>query len=708
MSDTKTKPGRGPGPEEPHQPTEVVTRSLVRLVDAGLDRPLAMLSIDNGRDQHRPCTFGPQGLAALDAAVDEIAGRDVAALALTGKPFVFAAGADITMIPAIGDRAAAEQIGREGHRVFGRIRGLEMPTFAFLNGITLGGGLELALSCDYRTASTAAGMIAFPECFLGLVPGWGGCWLLPNLVGADAAVRVIIENPLANNRMLAPAQAEDAGIVDVVLDSADFLEQSIVWAARVVRGEVEVRRAEIDRGEPWDAAVARGRSAADAKVHGSAAAPYRALDLIGAAKSAAATEGFAAEDAALADLIMGDELRAGLYAFDLTQKRARRPAGAPDAELARPVTKVGIVGAGLMATQLAQLVVHRMQLPVVLTDIDADRLAGGVVAVREAIAGLAAKGRLGAGTAARLTAGVTGAAELAALADADLVIEAVFEDLDIKRRVFADLERVVSPDCVLATNTSSLSVAATAVGLEHPERVIGLHFFNPVAVLPLLEVVRADTTDDATTATALAVGKALKTSCVLVADAPAFVVNRVLTRLLGEMLAAVDEGTPPDVADRGLAPVGLPTPPLVLLQLVGPPIALHVSEALHAAFPDRFAVSPALRRIVEAKLPGIYSWRADGTPYVDDATRALLGVGDRASTGEQVRERALAAIADEIARMLDERVVAEAADVDLCMILGAGFPFHDGGITPYLDRTGVSEKVVGRRFLPRGVASVRS
>jgi 3-hydroxyacyl-CoA dehydrogenase/enoyl-CoA hydratase/carnithine racemase len=687
---------------------ERVTKALVRYVEVpGLPGELALITLDNGEDHTKPSTFGPAGLASLDAAIDAIEAHtpQVAAIAVTGKPFIFAVGADLKGVGLVTDRAQALEVGRLGHRVFRRLRDSAVPTFAFVNGAAMGGGLELALHCRYRTLSASAAAVALPEVFLGLVPGWGGTQLLPNLVGADGAVTVILDNALNQNRMLKPAQAAKLGIADVLLDGADFLAESLRWAARVVAGEVTVTRPEVDRGAAWDAALARGRALADAKVHGAAPAPYRALELLELARTASLDEGTAAEDEALADLVMGDELRAGLYSFDLVQRRAKRPVGAPDKGLARPVTKVGVVGAGLMAGQLALLFARRLQVPVVLTDLDQDRLDRGVAYVHGEIDGLLAKKRVSPDAANRLKALVTGSLTKAAFADADLVIEAVFEELEVKKQVFAEVEAVVGPECVLATNTSSLSVTEMAAELRHPERVVGFHFFNPVAVLPLLEVVRAAKTDDATLATAFAVGKQLRKSCVLVADAPAFVVNRLLTRFLGEVTAAVDEGTPIEVADEALAPLGLPMSPFALLALVGPAVALHVGETLHAAFPERYGVSENLGRLVAAGKPGVLAWGADG-PHVDPEVAALFVVGDRPSTAEQVRDRALAALAQEVRLMLDEGVVAEPQDVDLCMLLGAGWPFHLGGITPYLDRAGVSEKVTGRRFLPPGVASL--
>ncbi|EME53999.1 3-hydroxyacyl-CoA dehydrogenase NAD-binding domain-containing protein [Amycolatopsis decaplanina] len=688
-------------------PDEVVTNAVTRLVKVpGLGKPVALITLDNGHDHTRPNTFGPQSLVSLDAAIDAAFAAGPAAIAVTGKPFIFAVGADLSGVEAVADPALAREIAQTGHDVFRRLTDSEIPTFSFVNGAVMGGGLELALSCHYRTLSENTAAIAFPEVFLGLFPGWGGTQLLPNLIGPDAAVTVIIENALAQNKMLKVAQAAELGIVDEVFGSADYLEQSLLWLAKVVNGEITPARREIDRGAGWDAAIARAKAIVDGRTKGASPGATKAVELLELARENDLDRGYAAETDGLAELLMDDTLRAGLYSFNLVNKRAKRPAGAPDKSLARKVNKVGIVGAGLMASQMALLFVRRLKVPVVLTDVDQERVDKGVSYVHGEIDKLLAKKRVSPDGANRLKALVTGSLDKSVFADADFVIEAVFEELGVKQKVFADLEQYVSPEAILATNTSSLSITAMASQLKHPERVVGFHFFNPVAVMPLLEIVRAEKTDDAALATAFALGKQLKKSSVLVKDAPAFVVNRLLLRFLGEVLVTVDEGTPFDVADKALEPLGLPMTPLTLMQLVGPAIALHVGETLHGAFPDRFTVSENLDRFVKAGKKGVWQWDAHGNATVDPEIDELWQRGDSPSTSEQVRDRALAAIAEEIRIMLDEGVVAQAQDIDLCLILGAGWPFWLGGITPYLDRAGVSEKVNGKPFLAPGVASV--
>ena len=693
-------------------PNEVITMAIARdIALPGGAGTFVLITLDNGFDHTKPNTFGPATLKGLSGVLSTLAARaqsgEIVGVGVTGKPFIFAVGADLTGIPKVTTRDQALAIGELGHRTFEQLRTLPVPTFSFINGAAMGGGVEISLSAAYRSISSGVPALALPECFLGLIPGWGGCYLLPNLIGIEAALKVIIENPLSSNRMLRGPQAFELGIADVMFEPATFLEDSLSWAADVITGRTVVRHPEIDRDELlWQEAIGAAKRLVLAKTGGAAPAPLRALELVSGARTATRKDAYAAEDNTEADLLMGDELRASLYAFDLVQKRAKRPAGAPDRSLARLVTKVGIVGAGLMASQLAMLFAQRLEVPIVMTDLDQFRVDKGVGYVHAEVDKLLDKGRIGPDRANRLKALVSGSTSKDDFADADFVIEAVFEEIGIKKQVFAEVEAVVGSEGVLATNTSSLSITEMAADLKNPERVVGFHFFNPVAVMPLLEIIQGEATDDATLATAFATCKKLKKTTILAKDSPSFVANRLLGRFMGEVGRIVDEGTPMEVADSAFAGF-VPMPPFVLLGMVGPAVALHNNETLHGAFPERFYVPEGLRRLVAAGKAGFYVY-PEGKPVPDPEVMALMEkpASPVVLDASQVREQVLSALAQEARLMLDEGVVAAPMDLDLAMITGAGFAFWNGGLTPLLDRTGIAEQVSGKRFLPQGVASV--
>jgi len=690
-------------------PEEVVTQALVRQVDLsafGAKGVLALITLDNSLDHNRPNTFGPQSLLALDAAITAATALNPAAIALTGKPFIFAAGADLSALSFITSREQSLGIGKLGHDVFRRLGESKIPTFAFINGLALGGGLEVGLHCHYRTLASTA-FTALPEVFLGLVPGWGGATILPKLIGPERAVQVIMLNALNNNTMMKAKDAFKLGVVDAVYEPSDFLERSIAFAANVLNGTTKVERKDYSQDPAWESALATGKAAALKKYGGAEiASPMKALELISAAKSNTLGAGFDAEDLALADLTMSDPLRASLYAFNVIQKKRKKVEGAPKPALARKVGKVGVVGAGLMASQLALLLLRNLKCPIVMTDIDQERADKGVAWVKNELAKLVEKKRMSAESAARLSLLISGSSDQNTFAGCDFIIEAIFEELSLKQELFKKLETIVSPECVLATNTSSLSVERMSEGLKNPERVVGFHFFNPVAVMPLLEVARTSKTDDATTATAISVGKDLKKTMIICKDAPGFVVNRLLTRFMGEITDAVDEGTSPEVADNAMRSIGFPMSPFQLLDLVGPGVALHVSETLHANLGDRYRISPTMAAMVKEGVRNFYVKNEDGSYGANPAALALIHKGDSPSTAEQVRSRALTALAVEARMMLDEGVVSTAAEIDLCMLMGAGWPMHLGGILPYLDREGISEAACGQRFHPKGVASL--
>jgi 3-hydroxyacyl-CoA dehydrogenase/enoyl-CoA hydratase/carnithine racemase len=681
----------------------------IRLPGAGA---FALITLADSNDR-KPATFSPGSLLELGALLEGVRQRadagEFIGVGITGRHRCFVAGADLTAMKGFKDPESARRMARLGHDVFGVLDDMDVPTFAFINGTALGGGLEIALAADYRTISAGANEISLPEAFLGLVPGWGGVYRLPRLIGPGNAVKVMIENALANNKVLDGRSAFELGIADTILESSDFLDQSLVWAARIItadtagRQQLKERRAgkAAHAQSDWDAAVAAGRALVELRTANAAPAPARVLDLLERGQHLSRTESADLEVDALAELMLTPQFKDSVYGFlDLLQRRARNPAGAPDLKLARSIGKVGVVGAGLMAGQLALLFARQLQVPVVMTDIDQARVDKGVGFVHAQLDKLLARKRISLDAANRAKALVTGSVSKEAFADADFVIEAVFEELSVKKQVFAEVEDIVSADCILATNTSSLSVAEMAADLLHPERVVGFHFFNPVAVMPLVEIVRTSKTSDEVLAAVFVLGKALGKITVLVQDAAAFVVNRVLLRLMGEVAAAFDEGTPAEVADNALKPLGLPMTPFTLLAMIGLPVSLHVTRSLNAAFGDRFPVSANQQTLIDNGITSLWAENTDGSRSVPARTLEMLKFGDSPSTSEELLTRVQDALAQEIGLILDEGIVADPDDVDLCMITGAGWPLHLGGITPYLDRTGASERANGRLFHP--------
>jgi 3-hydroxyacyl-CoA dehydrogenase/enoyl-CoA hydratase/carnithine racemase len=577
---------------------------------------IALITIDNGEDYRVPTTLGRSAFESAEAVIGQLERGDWSAAVFTGKPFVFCVGADIDEFGRIED--PREGI-RAGHSLFSRIRALPFPTVAAINGACLGGGLELALHCDARTIASNVRHVGFPEVALSIIPGWGGTQLLPRLVGPEAAARVIVLNPLRQNRLLTAQDAVELGIADALLEPVEFVDDSLAFAQSLA----------LERAEPdWsdlDNVVRKTRARIDDAVHGATRAPYAALDLIAGAREWTIEEGYEAEEDAMAELLVSPQAQAAAYAFTVVERRSKRPPTLPDAK-PRAVQKVGIVGAGLMATQLATLFLRRLEVPVVVRDIEQERVDSALASIRGEVKPF-------------LATIVDGGTSWALFEGCDVVLEAVFEEMEVKREVLAEA-REAAPDAILATNTSSLSVEA--MGAD-----VGLHFFNPVAVMPLVEIVRTPRTTDNQLATAWDVVKKLKKRGVLVGDAPGFVVNRLLTRMTTVLAEAIAGGNTVEEVDEAILSLGMPMAPSVLREMVGPAVAQHVLETMHASWPDRFPLTPT-------------------------------GAGER-RTLEEIRERALEAVADEAQHLLAEGVVADPADVDACLILGAGWPLFLGG-----------------------------
>ena len=704
--------------------TEHVTRVLTEDLEHPALGPVAVLTIAPPEgEERRPATLGPQSIeavtGAIDAALDRAEKGEIGAIALTGTGRVFLAGADLSMfadpamagrIPVMTERAHALQV---------RVRTSPVPVLAHLNGAALGGGLEVALMADVRTAAPGVRGLGLPATRPGILPGWGGTTLLQSVVGPETAVRMILEDP-ARDKQLRAEEALEIGLVDEL--AADLPAALDAFAALVAAHDDEEREdGDGGTGRAWAGRVAplpaagspEAEELADAldAPHGHAetrrtwaarleaqGAPSvaRALGLLQDLPGADLQAALAREATALTELAATPAAGGAIYAAELL--RHGKPGRTP-VDGAREIRSVGVAGAGLMAAQIAAQLALGLQVPVTMRDLDEEIARKGLAHAREVVAEAASRGLLDEQTATAVAAGLSATTDVADLADCDLVLEAVPEVLAIKRSVFAELEGVLAPDALLVTNTSSLSVTAMAEGLAHPERVMGLHFFNPVAKMPLVEVIHTDATDETTLATGLEVVRRLRKFAVRSADAPGFIVNRLLFRVLGGVLASLDAGADPAEVDASLDALGMPMRPFTLLDLVGLKVADHVGEVLRSELGDRFHASPGLHEMAERG--GRFTDRAKGVvhPPVAAAVGEVFGGGDGpAPVGDALLETVRDGLAEEIGLMLDEGVVERPEQVDLALILGAGFPRHRGGVTPYLDQVGASQRAAGRSF----------
>lgn len=667
--------------------------------------------------------WSPEALAALADWTRDVDTSGVDAIAFAAAGRVFGAGADLSGFRDIAERDAAREAAAAGYRALAGVSALPVPTFALIGGAALGGGLEFALRCDRRIARADVEGLGLPEVGLGLVPGWGGIPAAVAVIGPEATGRLAVLDALSG-RGVDATTARTIGLVDDLVDDLDGVEtlDRIVDALEAAPVRLEPEGA----GEAWtpDALLARVRR----RIPTPPPAVDRAVALIAQAArhpdpafrsaqariaQAGTPQPLEAETIdAFVDLLMTDESRAAIHAFFALQqaRRRARPSGAQ-----RRVDAVGVMGGGLMATQLAVLFATRLEVPVRVVELDADR----VEQARARIAGLLdraeAHGDLDAAARERIAGLLTVHADVTAVHGADVVIEAVYEDLDVKRAMWAEVEPHVADDALLLTNTSSLPVAAQGTALQHPERLIGFHFFNPVAVLPLVELIVPETADRGLADTALELGRRLGKAIVRTGDRPGFLVNRLLSRLFAEALELVDAGWDPLLVDRCLVRDGLPMTMFTLLDHIGHPVQLHVLETLHEVWPERFPVSTSLRLLVERTPAGSRSRWLDDSGRLTAAARDAIAVAvaerpahdPACDTAEAARLHILRGVADEAALMLADGTVTEPGDIDAAMILGANHPRHNGGLLPLLDRSGASRRAPrGRELLPDGEANV--
>jgi 3-hydroxyacyl-CoA dehydrogenase/enoyl-CoA hydratase/3-hydroxybutyryl-CoA epimerase len=637
--------------------------------------------------------------AALDALATQ---KELRGVVVTGRePTTFAVGADLDALARIGDPALATQLARFGQETFGRLPRLRARTVAAVGGPVPGGAFELALACDVIVAcDDGSTRIGLPETQLGILPGWGGSQRLPRRVGVPKALEAIL-----TGRLYAARQAWKRGLVDRLTQPENLARV----AADVAMGREKLRRRRrgtlrwlVDRN-PLALAQIGKRVRADVakRTGGHYPAPPRALELVLDAPRTRLERGLAREAEALGELAVTPVCKSLVAIFRMSED-AKKLARLPDGSEPAAVRRVGVVGAGVMGGAIAGLAAER-GMTARLADLAPAALDAALHAHRGRVADRLKRRRLQPHEARGAVDRLEVAGGLIGFARCDLVLEAVAEKLEVKRKVLGELAAQMRPDAILASNTSSLSIDAMGEGLPHPERLVGLHFFNPVHRMPLVEIVRGRATSDAVVAATAKLALALGKTPVVVADVPGFLVNRLLGPYLDEAVRLLELGVPGERVERAAKGFGMPMGPLELIDEVGLDIASHAAASLFSAYGERMRPSPVLQRMLDAGLTGkkggtgFYAWREDPKRkrvakdgLAPDLARHL-GEGTRTPPefpDEQLTDRLVLALVAEAWRCLDEGVVAGPSTIDLATVFGMGFPPFHGGLMRYVESRG--------------------
>jgi 3-hydroxyacyl-CoA dehydrogenase / enoyl-CoA hydratase / 3-hydroxybutyryl-CoA epimerase len=694
--------------------------SIFRL-EAGADR-LATLTFDS--PDKKVNVFTRAAFQELEGIIEEAASRrDIGCLVLlSGKPGNFIAGADVEEIGRVTDPLEAEAGSRMGHRLFSAWEALPFPTVAAIRGTCLGGGLEISLASTYRVASDRADTrMGLPEVRLGILPGWGGSTRLPRLIGIAESLDLIL-----TGKTVAGRKALNLGLIDALLPDARFLDQVRDFALAVVLAKTDQRRREdggIDIKEmllernPVGRKILfdQARKKTLETTRGHYPAPLRAIEVVRVGIEDGVKAGFDAEARAVAELATSKISKNLVHVFRLTEE-AKKETGLPGAE-PRPVRAAAVLGAGVMGGGIAQLVAAETDLPVRMKDVRDEALASGMKHAAGLFTRQVERRRLTAPEARRKMALLHPTLDYSGFRPVDLVIEAIVENMAVKQEVFAETAKHVAADAVLASNTSSLSVAGIGAQTPNPGRVVGMHFFNPVHKMPLVEVIAAEGSDPAAVNTVFAFTRKLGKTPVLVKDTPGFLVNRLLMFYSTEALWLLDEGYRIEDLDRAMSDWGMPVGPITLQDEVGIDVATKVAHILHDAFADRLTVPewldrmPASGRLGTKNGKGFYRYEGRERKEPDPAVYQLLGLHPRVENPDPgvIADRMVLPMVNEAARCLEEQVVRSAGDVDLALIFGTGFPPFRGGLCRWADQEGLGriiatlerlESAVGNRFRP--------
>jgi 3-hydroxyacyl-CoA dehydrogenase / enoyl-CoA hydratase / 3-hydroxybutyryl-CoA epimerase len=656
--------------------------------------------------------FSTPVMKELERVLDGLANRsDVKALLLlSAKPGVFIAGADVNEI-AKADRNADPEMIRGGHRTFNKLANLPFPTVAAIDGACVGGGCETVLSMDWRLISDSRkAQIGFPEIKLGILPAWGGTTRLPRMIGLANGLDVILAGKVLDGK-----RAKRIGLVDEVVPQA-ILED---WAKQFARGKfgskkranagpgggpARVRERKLAErfleGPGKGIVFSKARQSVLKETKGHYPAPLAALSVVEKGFNRPFAEALELEVEGVGSLIGTPVMRSlmGLF-FRMEEVKKETGVEALGGEGAkakpRKISRVGVLGAGVMGGGIAQLAADK-GFPTRMKDIKPEALALGYAQAARIWNDKLKKRRMTRAEFAGKMALLSGSLEYTGFEGCDITIEAVLEKMAVKQAVLADWEHVAPPTAIFASNTSTLPINEIAAKAEHPERVVGMHFFNPVHKMPLVEVIYGRKTDPEVTATVFDLAKKMGKTPVVVKDSPGFLVNRILGPYIGEAARLLLEGNSMESIDKAMRAFGMPVGPIELLDDVGIDVAAKAAGTMAAAFPARMPADPALDKLValgrigrKAK-KGFYFYEKDRRGGPDQAVYGELGVSSPSKnlSSSEIQERLVLPMINEAAHCLSEGIVASPAKLDLAMIFGTGFPPFRGGLCAYADSLG--------------------
>ena len=639
-----------------------------------------------------------------------------AVVLMSGKPDGFIAGADIDQFIKIQSAEDGERMAQAGHDLVDRVERYPKPIVAAVHGACLGAGLELSLACSWIVATDhPKTVLGLPEVQIGIIPAAGGCQRLPRRIGLRAALDIILVGKSER-----ASKAFRLGLVDELVHPAILTEVAVQAAKRLAQRGVPRRRPGggllLDRNPLGRRLVYRqARAQVMKKTGGHYPAPLAAIDAIRAGLESGMKVGFQVEREKFGELAVSEVARQLIQIFFATTA-LKKDDGVPPGTPVREVTRLGIVGSGFMGSGIAGTAASQAAVEVRLKDADLQRVGKGVSAALRILDGRLKRRRLSKPEHTRLSALVSGTGDYSGFPSVDLVIEAVYEDLDVKRGVMQELESIVGPEVVLATNTSTIPIGRIAEGARYQERILGMHFFSPVDRMPLLEVIPGAATRPKAVATAVRFGRRMGKTVIVVADRPGFWVNRILTPYMNEAGILLGEGVPIEVIDRALLTFGFPVGPVTLLDEVGLDVAVKGAEVMHVAFGDRLAPSGLLDRLVaDGRLGrksgrGLFRYKNGKKQGVDETAYKIVGVEPLAGAdAEAVRRRMVYAMLNESARAMAEDVVRSPRDGDIGAIFGIGFPPFRGGPLRMIDSLGAAAVVrtledlvrdYGERFTP--------